>query len=175
MSFSRSQQGVFRPMVEAAWRVVCGRAEGAVFSDKKAKETWYRAALSEGLGVASSSALNGAEGFETAMLFFAEVAEDFSAVMFWQKKASEGNARRVLFVMRSAMPGLTAEYAEGTARRMFGRALADLDAGERRRLVAALKMHLARQAARGQETTHFHRAEEEAPAEDFSGAVEEPF
>ena len=74
MGFSPSQQGVYRPLVTAAWALHCERS-GADKKDKSAYAAWYAAELKKATGQSSSKLLNKGRHYERACAHFEALAD----------------------------------------------------------------------------------------------------
>lgn len=139
MSFDRSHQGKYRPLVEAAWRADCSRSR-ANPADKVARERWYRAELLRAGGWHSSTECNNAEDFDALMLHFAQIAGDWELVGWYSVSAE----RRYNWLIRREMrrAGVDVAYVQAIARNMgVCRSWEDLDESQLRRILIALKLH----------------------------------
>jgi hypothetical protein len=105
MSFTRAQQGKYRPVVDAAWRREC-ELEGFAPNDRKARDRWYRRQLLAAADVYSTKQCNAVKDFDKVMLHFAIRAED----EYWMKRLAQADERRVRHHLRRYMRDL--EYLE---------------------------------------------------------------
>jgi hypothetical protein len=117
MSFSRSQQGLFRPMVARAW---AKHAAGSDLdpSDKVAQDIWYRAELQECLGHTSTKDADPGRDFETVMAHFEVfVGGEF----YWNRRIHQGDCRRLQFAIRQICDRweIDDQYACATAVRVL--------------------------------------------------------
>jgi hypothetical protein len=115
MSFSPAQQGLFRPMVAAAWAVTAP-ANGCDPKDKAQREEWYRAELERAIGATTTKDCNATRDFETLMAHFEAIG---GAGFYWNLRIHKGNARRVLHELRqlAAAHNYSEEYLQEIARR----------------------------------------------------------
>jgi hypothetical protein len=93
MSFSRKQQGIYRPLVDAAWAREAP-ALGLLPADRPA---WYRGHLSALFGVETTKALSPTSDFEIACAHFETLADDGT---HWAQRLSTGHTRRLLHLVR---------------------------------------------------------------------------
>lgn len=105
MSFTRAQQGKYRPVVKAAWVRECGLT-GLAPNDKAAYNRWYRRELLAAADVYSTKQCNAVKDFDKVMLHFAILAED----EFWMRRLAQADERRVRHHLRRYMRDL--EYLE---------------------------------------------------------------
>ena len=70
-----AQQGLFRPLVERAWRTHCRLAQLDA-SDRNLRRDWYEAQLLECCEVRSSSDLDAKRDFEAVMEHFESIVGD---------------------------------------------------------------------------------------------------
>ncbi len=167
MSFSRAQQGLFRPLLERAWAVECG-VRGWTVGDKDAARDWYENEMETATGCRSSKQCNATTDFESAMAHF-EIIE--GASIEWQIQKETGNERRIMFEVKKSARDFECDraYLIGIAKQALGvetvAAWRDLGAEERRIIIRAVVIHIRRQAERGDPTDHPRRRQE----------VEQPF
>lgn len=137
MSFSPSQQGIFRPMVNAAWSAVC-RTSGRDPKDKIAKREWYECELLEATGYSSTSACNSRGDFEAAMAHFEEISGES---ITWQMRRHNGDRRRLIFAIREICQkfDFSEEYAAGVAAQATRQSTANLDRLDGVQLLAVLR------------------------------------
>jgi len=117
MSFTRSQQGIFRPMVARAW---LKHAAGNDLNprDKAAQNAWYRAELQECLGCTSTKDADPGRDFETVMAHFEVfVGGEF----YWNLRVHQGDCRRLQFAIRQICERweIDDQYACATAARVL--------------------------------------------------------
>jgi len=96
MSFTRPQQGLFRPMVAKAWQSHCkGNALDA--RDKAAQDAWYRAELLTCLGRDTTKNADPGRDFELAMAHF----ETFIfGELYWNLRIMQGDTRRIVHAIQ---------------------------------------------------------------------------
>lgn len=157
------QNRIYRPLVDAAWRVHCGRTAGADLTDKIAKDRWYRKALLDAAGIHTTKEIrqNDTTSFEALCLHFAVIACDAEQIAYW----STAEERRALWGLEQNMKraGLDWAYVKGIAKAMHlldanMMEIKDLPAEHIRKLSVALFLYIKR-GARG----HARRAEEAVP------------
>lgn len=150
MSFSKPQQGHFRPLVSAAWSVRC-RESGADPRDAAAKDAWYREQLLTCTGLPSTSALDGGADFDAAMQHFEALAD---AGTYWAQRAESGNFRRIIHAVFRGRPAVidgdpvTPAYLCGIAQQALRLdsppALRSLSKDHLKTIVRALNIHRRR-------------------------------
>lgn len=101
MSFTRRQQGKYRPLLEKAWIEECKRSEQSP-NNKLAREAWYRMQLNECAGVRSTTECDAVKDFDKIMLHFAIIAGD----EYWINRLSNAAERRMLHQIRLFMRDL---------------------------------------------------------------------
>jgi len=92
MSFSRAQQGIFRPLLQRAWEVHCRRNAGCA-SDRAARDIWYRGELLAEFGVDSTRDMTQTRDFEQVMAHFESITGDS---LTWGLRIFDGDSRRIL-------------------------------------------------------------------------------
>ena len=102
MSFSRAQQGKFRPVVDHAWFKHCERTDTAP-NNKAAKDKWYRQQLADAGSFTSTKQCNMTADFELVMLPFAIIADD----EYWIGRCTSGAERRLKYIIRGFLADLT--------------------------------------------------------------------
>lgn len=119
--FTRKQQGVFRPMVLAAWNRHCSlHPEALQAADKAAaKRAWYEAELEAATGEATSARLDPKRDFEAAMAHFETEA---GAGIYWNLRVYGADARRIAHNIRELCQAheVDEDYMRGMARRSLG-------------------------------------------------------
>jgi hypothetical protein len=106
MSFSPSQQGVYRPLAAAAWALHCSRS-GADPKEKAAFEAWRSEQLCIATGQTSTTALNKGRHFEKACAHFEELAEEG---IKHQLALIRGDLNRIRYAVRKINPGYLARF-----------------------------------------------------------------
>ena len=97
MSFTRPQQGLFRPMVAKAWQAHC-KCCALDPRNRAAQDAWYRSELLESLGRDSTKDANPARDFETVMAHF----ETFIfGELYWNLRIMQGDTRRILHAIQT--------------------------------------------------------------------------
>jgi hypothetical protein len=149
MGFSRSQQGLFRPMITKAWEIHCEK-NGLDKKDKPAKDRWYRNELLVAIGIESTSDAHPGRDFETCMAHFETICGDS---VHWNMRVFKGDAARIIFSIGQICKKHTISepYVLGTARKMLQRpglqSLAEVERSEDlARVRVALLMHAKRMA-----------------------------
>lgn len=74
MAFSPSQQGVYRPLVDAAWKLH-SRRSGTPEKDKPSRADWYATELQKAIGSRSTKTANKGRHFERACAHFEALAD----------------------------------------------------------------------------------------------------
>ena len=100
--FMPRQQPIYRDLVARAWLEHADR-EGINLEADAQYEEWYRGALMESIGVASTRDANHVEDFEKACLHFAEIANDSKAISYF----SAAVERRIYYWLKRRMDDLT--------------------------------------------------------------------
>lgn len=170
MSFTRSQQGIFRPMVTRAWRKhAC--AEGLNPSDRKAQDAWYRAELVKAIGRDSTRDCNSGRDFDTLMAHFEIIAGGIE----WNLRVQTGDTERFRWSIRQICEkwDITDAYARATAKKLlhWPGYLTSLDQitdpDDLRKVQIALLKQARRQSRReNQPATPVPSASEEAEVDD---------
>jgi hypothetical protein len=153
MSFSKGQQGKYRPLINQAWAKYAS-ANRLSPTDRAAREFWYRGELKVGCGVTSSNNLSASDGFERAMAHFESICGDS---IYWQLQYFNGDRRRINHAASSA--GHQVEYSEayicGAATRILKRPIAVLreidNYEEREKVKVAFRIHGRRLAKKANE------------------------
>ena len=101
MAFSPSQQGVYRPLVDAAWKLH-SRRSGTPEKDKPARADWYAAELQNAIGSRSTKTANKGRHFERACAHFEALAE---AGITHQLRLINGDLRRIKNAVGNINPG----------------------------------------------------------------------
>lgn len=116
--FTRKQQGVFRPMVLAAWQRHCRLDSSALQAADKAaaRRAWYEAELEAATGQTTSAKLDPKRDFEAAMAHFETEA---GAGIDWNLRVYGADARRIAFNIREICQAneVDEDYMRGMARR----------------------------------------------------------
>lgn len=116
--FTRKQQGVFRPMVIAAWQRHCQLHSEVLRAVDKvaAKRAWYEAELEAATGETTSAALDPKRDFEAAMAHFEAVAGNG---IYWNMRVHGSDARRIAHNIRELCQAneVDEDYMRGMARR----------------------------------------------------------
>lgn len=107
MSFSSSQQGIYRPLVAAAWALHCARS-GVPAKDKAAYSAWYSAELRKATGHGTTRTLNKGRHYERACAHFEDLAD---AGIVHQLALIQGDLRRIRFSVGKVNPGYLARFA----------------------------------------------------------------
>lgn len=98
--FDRGQQGIYRPLVQAAWEVKC-RELGQVKTDKGTFDAWRKSELACATGKESTVDCGRDRDFEKACAHFeALVGEDF----YWQNKLESGDENRLTWRLKKDYP-----------------------------------------------------------------------
>lgn len=123
MSFSRPQQGLFRPLLASAWQAMCkhegldptARCRSGKRCGACAFCEWYEAELREAVGVASTVDLDVKRDFERVMRHFAEIAGD----LYWMTRIDGADARRLQANVRAvcAQRDFDEDYIRGGAKK----------------------------------------------------------
>ena len=117
MSFTRSQQGLFRPMVKRAW-LKHAAAEGLDPRSNATQDAWYRGELRECLGRDTTKDADPGRDFETVMAHFEVfVGGEF----YWTLRVHQGDARRLQFAIAQICERweIDDQYARATAARVL--------------------------------------------------------
>jgi len=109
------EQGVFRLLLEKAWRAHCTKAHQDPKS-KDAREAWYRAELVASVGVYTTKQIKTAEGFDRLCLHFATLSGEQEQIDYWTRAPE----RRALWWLEQEMEktGKDWDYVYGIARKM---------------------------------------------------------
>jgi len=140
-----SIQGIYRGLVDKAWRAHC-ETENANAADKAEKERWYRKELLRTLNVYTTKQVFAVEDEDTLCLHFATLANDQREIHYW----SRAEERRAIWVLRKTMnaAGVNLNYVRQMAIRMGflteKETLEDLPAELILKINAALDMHAHR-------------------------------
>lgn len=146
------QQGVFRPLVDAAWSKTCSREPQLDQGDKRAREKWYRAELMKAIGAYTTKD-------EAAFREFARLCAHFEQIVgrsaYWTLRAEQAeDVRRVRFWIDQALIRVGGDwrYAQGIIDQMNfpGQDLDDLNLGQLHKVFQALDTHLRRHQAQAE-------------------------
>ena len=118
MSFSRCQQGNYRPMVQRAWLAHCGR-NAMVAGDEIARRSWYEEELYAATGKESTTKCDVKRDFEAAMAHFEAI---WGGDFYWNKRLFGADARRIIHNIRDVAADFEVEesYLQGIAKRVLG-------------------------------------------------------
>lgn len=94
MSFSRSQQADFRPLVDEAWKAVAPTLP-ADPKDKVDHRIWYEAQLMACVGTTTTVPLDRGRDYDFAMDHFERLADNGSTK--WQQRADRGDFERICY------------------------------------------------------------------------------
>lgn len=165
MGFSRSQQGLFRPMVAKAWEIHCTK-NGLLQKDKTAKELWYRAELLQAINRDSTSHANTGRDFDACMAHFESVCGDS---IHWNTEVFNGDSKRIIYAIGQICEKHTISqaYVLGTARNILkNRELNNLhqieDAEDLEKVKVALLIHARRKAKEARFSKAGQEVKEEA-------------
>jgi hypothetical protein len=116
--FTRKQQGLYRPLVAAAWQRHCKLDSSVLdYADKAAaRRAWYEAELEVATGETTTSSLDPKRDFEAAMAHFEMLA---GAGIYWNLRVYGGDARRIAHNIREVCieNDVDEVYMRGMARR----------------------------------------------------------
>jgi hypothetical protein len=119
MSFTRRQQGIFRPLLASAWSSEAPRI-GCDPADRSSQDAWYRGQLHALFGVHSSRHLSPGDDFEVLCAHLEAIADDGST--YWRQRLTGGHRRRLLHSIRARCAGraLPEQYLRGIAAQSLG-------------------------------------------------------
>ena len=163
MSFSRAQQGQFRPLVEQAWYFDCKRTKRDPL-DKAGRRFWYEEELMEATGKHSTAECDQKRDYEDAMAHFEAIV---GASIYWQMRRLSGDRRRILHEVQQLAQKFDCDddYMRGIARQALKRETIpewrDLGPEDLLCILRALKIQVRRQERRGDPTDHPRRLEED--------------
>jgi hypothetical protein len=106
MPFSRSQQGIYRSLVDGAWSSHCASAAGDP-ADRLAKDSWTRDQLQVATGRRSTTDLDGGADFDDACAHFERIGD---LGIHWQIAQLAGRLKRLKFVARRANPAWLRQF-----------------------------------------------------------------
>lgn len=123
MSFTPAQQGIYRPLVDQAWKQHC-TANAKPQKDKAAKEEWYRQELVKCLGKPSTKSANKSTDFEKAMAHFEAICGDS---IEWGMRYYKGASRRIIHSLNeiTVKHGIDEDYCRRVARQALQALQAD--------------------------------------------------
>lgn len=162
MGFSKRQQGIYRGLVEKAWRRHA-QENRLDANDRLAKEHFYRATLHAELGVWTTKELSSSKHFATACAAFEAIVGDS---VYWGLKAHNESARAMIYAVNRLCQeyDLDESYARGIARQALAlETLPLLEQMEPAQLVTvlrALRIHVRRMA---------HASDNDVPDEVMTG------
>lgn len=118
MSFTRAQQGKFRPLVKAGWARAC-RLDATLLhaADKAAAQrAWYEAELEAATGQTTTIDCDRKRDFEDAMEHFEMIVGES---IYWATRKYGSDARRILYNIRESVrdADVDEDYMRGVARR----------------------------------------------------------
>lgn len=101
MSFTRRQQGKYRPLVESAWQ---RHAAEKSLDPKSAAErrSWYERELRHCVGFASTVPCDNTRDFDALMAHFEALADDGST--YWQQRLVQSDMRRIHYTVFGNRP-----------------------------------------------------------------------
>lgn len=157
MSFTRAQQGLYRPLVDRAWLADCERA-GRSPNATGAREAWYRQQVHDVCGVESTKDCNGKEDFDLLLIRFATIAGDELLIAH----ATASAERRMRWIINQMLVVLgrlegryvswnyaKAIYAQMSSHHMLPDDINDCPADLLRKVVQALDTHARRLRRQG--------------------------
>lgn len=114
MGFTKRQQGIYRSLVEKAWRRHA-QENGLEKGDRLAKEHFYRATLHAELGVWTTKELSSSKHFAGACAAFEAIVGDSC---YWGLRAHNESSRALIHAVQTVCNeyDLAEEYARGVAR-----------------------------------------------------------
>jgi len=145
-----SIQGIYRGLVNKAWRVHCERDQVDI-NDKQARDRWYRRELLRSpLNVYTSKQIVTADDEDAICLHFAMLTGDERQIHYW----SSAEERRAMWVLRKTMNklGVSQNYVTSVGMQMGflseqgHRSIDELPAELILKINAALDMHAHRRA-----------------------------
>jgi hypothetical protein len=148
MSFSKKQQGQYRPLVLKAWQAHC--KANALALNHPSKRAWYEAELMTATGKSSTAACDAKRDFEQAMAHFEGLCGDS---IYWNTRIYGADARRILHEVQTLCRDYDVpeqylrEIARRTLRRDLPPDLAELEYSELVNIVISLKRHVRRHLA----------------------------
>jgi hypothetical protein len=118
--FSRRQQSVYRPLVDAAWRVHCretGRAQllNSSTTQQIEKDSWYRRQLLDQCGIYSTKEADRVEDFNKLIVHFEALSR---TGIFWSLRVVNNDARVARKLLNDYITAgdIDVEYVRGVAR-----------------------------------------------------------
>lgn len=141
MSFSLTEQRLFRPLVDKAWARYSA-LERVAPGSKIERDAWYRAQLQKVAGITSTTQANRTTHFGELMAHFEAIVGDS---IYWQTQLAESRLRRVRWALDKVCREHDVEenYVAGIALQMFGtRDLSRLGPDQLEAIIAALKREL---------------------------------
>jgi hypothetical protein len=117
--FSQAQQGLYRPMVWAAWERHCALTNSPFTDhDSPSFRAWYEAELEAATGETSTTKLDRKRDFTDAMAHFEALVGES---IFWQMRQHGDDARRIAFNLREIVQQNDVDevYMRAMARRML--------------------------------------------------------
>lgn len=152
MSFTPAQQGLYRPLVERAWRAYCDRTNCSPHADGF-RETWYRQQIYEVCGVNTTKDCNNTEDFDFLLIRFATIAGDEHMIAH----ATASAERRMRWVINKKLAEIEklegrpvswryaqALYAQMSSHHLLPDDINDCPAALLRKVVQALDTHARR-------------------------------
>jgi hypothetical protein len=109
------EQGIYRPLVDQAWRVHCART-GRDPASQAGREEWYRVQVQKAVGFYTTKQVKMPQEFDRLCLHFATVAGDEKAIGYWSAAAERREMHRLQMTMRTM--GVDRAYVHGIARQM---------------------------------------------------------
>ncbi|MFH0907159.1 MAG: hypothetical protein V1929_00150 [bacterium] len=140
------QQGVFRPLVDAAWVKTCARSGVLDPENKSAREKWYRAELMKALGIYTTKEDVAREKFAQLCAHF---EQEIGNSCYWTIRAEQSEeVRQIRWWIDQALIRIGGDwrYAQGIIGQMQfpGDCLEDLNIGQLHKVFQALDTHLRR-------------------------------
>jgi hypothetical protein len=122
LGFTPGQQGLFRPLVDAAWAKHFAAHPGCLWktsgNEEAAKRIWYESALKNATGKTSTTECDPKRDFEDAMVYFEQLIGES---IYWATRKYGADARRIAWNIREIVRANDVEeyYMRGVARRML--------------------------------------------------------
>ncbi len=154
LGFTPGQQGLFRPLVNAAWAKHLAAHPSCLWktagNEEASKRIWYESALQNATGETSTTRCDPKRDFEDAMVYFEQLIGES---IYWATRKYGADARRIAWNIREVCRtnDVDEHYMRGVARRMLRLdddcplpALEEMQYGELLTIMGELKRFLRR-------------------------------
>lgn len=118
LGFTRGQQGLFRPLVDAAWAKHFAKHPACIWNggtEEAARRIWYESALYNAAGKTSTTDCDPKRDFEDAMEYFERLVGES---IYWATRKYGADARRIAWNIEDLCRGneVSENYMRGCLR-----------------------------------------------------------